>query len=258
MVWIPGGGFMRGGASDALYDGSAMARQGIVFVSINYRIGVDGFMHFDDATPNRGLQDQLAALRWVQEHIALFGGDPQRVTVAGVSAGAGALTHLMGLPVSNTLFQRVILQSPSMQSHSLEDAQRIREALAGVLGVLPTRQALAAVPLASLTRALASFVGNEALKKQWGLRPKNFFPVRPVIDGHMLHMEPLRAIEKHLSKGAAPRAVLLGFNAEEMRFYLVPNGDPLARRATGRGSCHGNPVCLGEYPVRSGPGIHWG
>jgi para-nitrobenzyl esterase len=225
MVWVPGGGFIRGGASDALYDGSAMARQGIVFVSINYRIGVDGFMHFDDAAPNRGLQDQLAALRWVQEHIALFGGDPQRVTVAGVSAGAGAITHLMGLPASNALFQRVILQSPSMQSHSIEDAQRIREALAGVLGVLPTRQALAAVPLASLTRALASFVGNESLKKQWGLRPKNFFPVRPVIDGHMLQMEPLQAIEKHLTEGATPRAVLLGFNAEEMRFYLVPNGE---------------------------------
>ena len=225
MVWVPGGGFIRGGASDALYDGSAMARQGIVFVSINYRIGVDGFMHFDDAAPNRGLQDQLAALRWVQDHIALFGGDPQRVTVAGVSAGAGAITHLMGLPASNALFERVILQSPSMQSHSIEDAQRIREALAGVLDVLPNRQALAAVPLASLTRALASFVGNEALKKQWGLRPRNYFPVRPVIDGHLLPMEPLQAIEKHLTEGATPRAVLLGFNAEEMRFYLVPNGE---------------------------------
>ncbi|MBK6650275.1 MAG: carboxylesterase family protein [Betaproteobacteria bacterium] len=68
-----------------------------MFVSINYRIGVDGFMHFDDAAPNRGLQDQIAALRWIQQNIALFGGDPSRVTVAGVSAGAGAITHLMGL-----------------------------------------------------------------------------------------------------------------------------------------------------------------
>jgi len=225
MLWIPGGGFMRGGASDPLYDGSAMARQGIVFVSINYRLGVDGFMHFDDAVPNRGLQDQLAALRWVQEHIALFGGDPRRVTVAGVSAGAGAITHLMGLSGSEALFERVILQSPSMQSHSLEDAQRIRHALAGVLGVAPTRQALAAVPLALLTRALASFMGNEVLKKQWGLRPKNYFPVRPVVDGHLIEMEPLPAIEKRLRSGGAKRAVLLGSNAEEMRFYLVPNGE---------------------------------
>lgn len=216
---------MRGGASDALYDGSAMARQGIVFVSINYRLGVDGFMHFDDAAPNRGLQDQLAALHWVQEHIALFGGDPNRMTVAGVSAGAGAITHLMGLCGSEALFERVILQSPSMQSHSLEDAQRIRHALAGVLGVAPTRQALAEVPLASLTRALASFMGNEVLKKQWGLRPRNFFPVRPVVDGHLIEMEPLPAIEKRLRSGGAKRAVLLGSNAEEMRFYLVPNGE---------------------------------
>jgi para-nitrobenzyl esterase len=225
MVWIPGGGFMRGGASDALYDGSAMARQGIVFVSINYRLGVDGFMHFDDAAPNRGLQDQLAALRWVQEHIGLFGGDPRRVTVAGVSAGAGAITHLMGLSGSEALFERVILQSPSMQSHSLEDAQRIRHALAGLLGVAPTRQALAAVPLALLTRSLASFMGNEVLKKQWGLRPRNYFPVRPVVDGHLIEMEPLPAIEKRLRSGGAKRAVLLGSNAEEMRFYLVPNGE---------------------------------
>lgn len=216
---------MRGGASDALYDGSAMARQGVVFVSINYRIGVDGFMHFDDAAPNRGLQDQLAALRWVQEHIGLFGGDPRRVTVAGVSAGAGAITHLMGLSGSEALFERVILQSPSMQSHSLEDAQRIRHALAGVLCVAPTRQALAAVPLASLTRALASFMGNEDLKKQWGLRPRNYFPVRPVIDGLLIEMEPLPAIEKRLHSGGAKRKVLLGSNAEEMRFYLVPNGE---------------------------------
>lgn len=225
MVWVPGGGFMRGGASDPLYDGSAMARQGIVFVSLNYRLGVDGFMHFDDAAPNRGLQDQLAALRWVQEHIALFGGDPHRVTVAGVSAGAGAITHLMGMPVSDVLFDRVILQSPSMQSHSLEDAQRIRHALAGVLGVAPTRQALAEVPLASLTRTLASFAGNEVLKKQWGLRPRNYFPVRPVVDGQLLAIEPLPAIEKHLRGGGTSREVLLGFNAEEMRFYLVPNGE---------------------------------
>ncbi len=216
---------MRGGTSDALYDGSAMASAGVVFVSINYRIGVDGFMHFDDAAPNRGLQDQIAALRWIQQNIALFGGDPSRVTVAGVSAGAGAITHLMGLPRYDDLFQRIVLQSPSLQSHSLDDAQRIRNALAGELGVAPTRKALAAVPLEPLTKTLASFLGNENLKKRWGLRPKNYFPVRPVIDGVMLKSEPLLAIAHHLRSGGPKRDVLLGFNTEEMRFYLVPNGE---------------------------------
>jgi para-nitrobenzyl esterase len=225
MVWIPGGGFMRGGASDALYDGSAMARAGIMFVSINYRLGVDGFMHFEDAAPNRGLQDQLAALRWVQENIASFGGDPSRVTVAGVSAGAGSVAHLMALPESDALFQRAILQSPSLQSHSLEDAAQIRHALAGVLGIAPTRAAIEAVPFVALTKALASFLANEPLKKQWGLRPRNYFPVRPVIDGRMLQLPPLEALEKRLRHGAPKRAVLLGSNAEEMRFYLVPSGE---------------------------------
>jgi para-nitrobenzyl esterase len=224
-VWIPGGGFMRGGASDPLYDGAAMARQGVVFVSINYRIGTDGFMQFDEAASNRGLQDQLAALAWVQDHIALFGGDPLRVTVAGVSAGAGAITHLMGLAQANTLFQQVILQSPSLQSHSLDDAQRIRHAMAGVLGTTPDLAGLAAVPLTALTQALLSFLGNEALKKQWGIRPKNFFPVRPVVDGQLLHAEPLAAIQQQLEHGAPRRPVLMGYNADEMNFFLVPNGD---------------------------------
>jgi para-nitrobenzyl esterase len=225
MVWIPGGGFMRGGTSDALYDGRAIASAGVVFVSINYRVGVDGFMHFEDAAPNRGLLDQLAALLWVHQNIALFGGDPTLVTVAGVSAGAGAITHIMGLPASDSLFQRAILQSPSLQSHNLEDAAQIRCALAGALGTAPTRQALESVPMEALTKTLTSFLGNESLKKQYGLRPRNFFPVRPVIDGDMLQREPLQAIEQQLQHGAPKREVLLGFNSEEMRFYLVPNGE---------------------------------
>lgn len=224
LVWVPGGGFIRGGASDALYDGSAIAQQGIVFVSLNYRIGVEGFMHFDDAAANRGLQDQVAALRWVQDHIALFGGDPKRVTVGGVSAGAGSLTHLMGLAGSAGLFQRVLLQSPSLQSHSLEDSQRIKEALAGVLNVAPTREAMAALSPELLASTLATFLGNEPLKKAWGLRPRNYFPVRPVVDGCLVETEPLQAINRQLSSGAIRWPVLLGCNAQEMRFYLVPDG----------------------------------
>jgi para-nitrobenzyl esterase len=225
MVWVPGGGFMRGGAADPIYDGGAMARQGIVFVSIQYRLGVDGFMHFDDAEPNRGLQDQLAALRWVRSHIALFGGDPQQITVAGVSAGAGALVHLMGLPSSEGLFQRVILQSASLQTHDMEDAARVRVAMAGRLGVAPTREALAAVPLRVLTQALLAFLGNETLKQRWGLRPRNYFPVRPVVDGTLVQAPPLDAIRRRLADGGARWPVLLGCNAEEMRFYLVPGGE---------------------------------
>jgi para-nitrobenzyl esterase len=161
----------------------------------------------------------------VQQHIALFGGDPMRVTLAGVSAGAGSISHLMGLPDCNALFHRVILQSPSLQSHTLEDAERVRCALAGVLNVPPTRQAISQVPLNLLTRALASFLGNEELKRRWGLRTRNYFPLRPVIDGEMLNDEPLQAIQQQFVNQAPRRPVLLGCNAQEMRFYLVPNGE---------------------------------
>ena len=225
MVWVPGGGFIRGGSSDALYDGCNVAKSGVVFVSINYRLGVDGFMHFDEASPNRGLQDQLAALRWVRENIKYFGGDADQITLAGVSAGAGSICHLMGLPQANSLFHRAILQSPSLQSHTIEDAQRVRQALAGVLGIPPTLTAIAQAPLTALTGAVASFVGNESLKRKWGLRPKNYFPLRPVIDGVFLKQAPLASVESNLENDAPLRPVLLGFNAQEMRFYLVPNGE---------------------------------
>ncbi|MES2946418.1 MAG: carboxylesterase family protein, partial [Pseudomonadota bacterium] len=122
LVWMPGGGFMRGDAGESLYDGQGFAHQGVVFVSFNYRVGVDGFMHLPGAPDNRGLLDQLAALRWVKENISAFGGDPDAITVGGSSAGAGALTCLLGLQASQGLFRRVILQSPSVSCQSAEEA----------------------------------------------------------------------------------------------------------------------------------------
>ncbi len=88
MVWIHGGGYLTGSPASPWYDGGAFARDGVITVVISYRLGIEGFMHFDgdDANANRGMQDWLCALRWVQENIAAFGGDPARVTVAGQSA----------------------------------------------------------------------------------------------------------------------------------------------------------------------------
>ncbi len=83
LVWIHGGSFMNGSSSVADYDGAAFARDGVVCVSINYRLAAEGFLYLDDGVANLGLLDQLAALRWVQENIGAFGGDPARVTVAG-------------------------------------------------------------------------------------------------------------------------------------------------------------------------------
>jgi para-nitrobenzyl esterase len=111
MVWIHGGAYVRGANSLTTYDGSAFARDGVVLVSINYRLGIAGFSVLPDAPTNLGLRDQLLALRWVQENVAAFGGDPGNVTVFGESAGAMSVATMMASPPARGLFQRAIVQS---------------------------------------------------------------------------------------------------------------------------------------------------
>ncbi|HTG50306.1 MAG TPA: carboxylesterase family protein, partial [Gemmatimonadales bacterium] len=109
MVWIPGGMFEAG--SGATYDGSRFARDGTVCVTINYRVGAEGFLYLGDGAANLGLLDQIAALEWVRENIAAFGGDPGRVTVFGQSAGGMSVGTLLSMPRAGGLFRRAIAQS---------------------------------------------------------------------------------------------------------------------------------------------------
>jgi len=95
MLWIHGGAFSNGNSALPVCDGHAFAREGVVMVSLNYRLGVDGFALRPDAPANRGLLDQIAALEWVRDNIAAFGGDPGNVTIFGESAGAMSVTTLM-------------------------------------------------------------------------------------------------------------------------------------------------------------------
>jgi para-nitrobenzyl esterase len=113
LVWIYGGGFNSGGSSVDIYDGRALSAQGIVVVSLNYRVGLHGFLSHPEAAGNAGLLDQVAALQWVQRNIAAFGGDPKQVTIAGQSAGAASVHHLIASPLAKGLFQRAIAQSGS-------------------------------------------------------------------------------------------------------------------------------------------------
>ena len=157
MVWLHGGALIFGAGSLALYDGTALARQGVVVVTVNYRLGPLGyFVHpaLERAAPggpvNFGLLDQIAALRWVRQNIAAFGGDPQQVTVFGQSAGAQSVLALMASPLARGLFQRAIAQSPyGIPSHSREQARqtgiRVAEAV-GLPGAQATAEQLRAVP----------------------------------------------------------------------------------------------------------------
>src|SRR5215469_4644459 len=115
MVWIHGGAFANGNSAVRMYDGYSFARDGVVLVTVNYRLGIDGFALLPDAPPNRGLLDQIAALEWVRDNIAVFGGDPANVTIFGESAGAMSVMTLLGLPRSRGLFRQAIAQSGGAQ-----------------------------------------------------------------------------------------------------------------------------------------------
>jgi para-nitrobenzyl esterase len=119
LVWIYGGGFVNGGSSPAVYDGTQFAKRGLVFVSFNYRVGRFGFFAHpaltreskDGILGNYGYMDQIAAMKWVQRNIAAFGGDPHQVTVFGESAGGGSVHMLMTSPMAVGLFQRAVVES---------------------------------------------------------------------------------------------------------------------------------------------------
>jgi para-nitrobenzyl esterase len=154
MVWIPGGMFEIG--SKALYNGGHFARDGVVCVVISYRVGAEGFLYLGDGYANLGLLDQVAALEWVQNNIAAFGGDPANVTIFGESAGAMSVGTLLSMPRAEGLFRRAIAQSGAAhQVLPAEAAQRIGRRLAGKLGVASTREAIAAVPVERLLAAQA-------------------------------------------------------------------------------------------------------
>lgn len=225
MVWIPGGAFMRGYAGDPVYDGAAFARHGIVFVSLNYRVGIDGFMHLPGAPANRGLLDQVCALRWVRKHVERFGGDPRRVTIAGGSAGAGSVACLIGMQDTKGLFSRAIMQSPSTSTQTLEEAERASCAIAGLLGVAPTVEAMKTVPIERCISAVNRLADDPALRQTLGMSARQYFPLRPVVDAEVLTHAPIDAL---LGRQGDPDFskvdILVGSNREEMRLYLLPNG----------------------------------
>jgi para-nitrobenzyl esterase len=158
FVWIYGGGFGSGSAACAIYDGEEMAKRGIVFVSLNYRVGPFGFMALpelskeqNNASGNYGLMDQVAALQWVKKNIAAFGGNPDQVTIAGQSAGSMSVNALLASPLAKGLFQGAILESGgllgSLSPASLQSAEAIGVELqkkAGASGISELRNKSAA------------------------------------------------------------------------------------------------------------------
>ncbi|MFF2507756.1 carboxylesterase/lipase family protein [Streptomyces sp. NPDC058067] len=143
LVWIHGGGFVAGSSASPWYDGAAFNRDGVIVVSIGYRLGIEGFLHLPDAPDNRGVRDWVAALEWVRDNIGVFGGDPAKVTVAGQSAGGGAVQTLLATPAARGLFRAGISASGAvMHPQDRAAAEAVTRRFAERTGVPATAVAL--------------------------------------------------------------------------------------------------------------------
>lgn len=146
LVFVHGGAFLAGSTHGPVYDGSAFARDGVVLVTLNYRLGVTGFLHLPDAPDNRGRLDVIAALGWIRENISAFGGDPANVTLSGQSAGAIIVSSLVSSPDCRGLFRRAIIQSGTgLGAFSPEQAGIVTAAVGRELGAEPTAAGLSGI-----------------------------------------------------------------------------------------------------------------
>jgi para-nitrobenzyl esterase len=214
IVWVHGGGLNRGSNALDGYDGTAFARDGVVFVSVNHRLGTEGFSVLEGAPANLGMADVMAALRWVRSEIAAFGGAPNRVTAVGQSAGAGILGAILARPDASTFLDRVVLQSGLPSVASPRKGGRITRLIAKRLGVPPTRTAFAAIPPQELVAAAGVVLASSS--------PLTGGPAHSLIlDGELISEPPVEA----LANGAAASIPLLvGLTSEEYRLWLVPTG----------------------------------
>ncbi|WP_157246811.1 carboxylesterase/lipase family protein [Nonomuraea typhae] len=222
MVWIPGGGYAMGSSGLPEYDGGRLAGSGTVVVTLNYRLGIEGFAQIDGAPANRGLLDQVAALEWVRDNIRAFGGDPDRVTVFGQSAGGGSVAALLAMPRAAGLFGRAIAQSVPGTFFSPELAADVAAAFAAELGVRPTVSGLSAVAPARLPGA-GDAVHAKAVRwrERWGRIAHRAVLFAPVVDGDVLPATPWRA----LAGGAARDVGLLaGHTRDEHRLFSLIDG----------------------------------
>lgn len=212
MVWVHGGSLAHGSNSLDGYDGTSFARDGVVLVTLNYRVGAEGFSVLDGAPLNLGLADVVEALRWVQREIAVFGGDPANVTVFGQSAGAILLSALVANPPG--LFSRAILQSGPATAVPRSKASRITRLMAKKLGVAPTRAAFAAIPAADLVAAQVAVTAGST-----PITGGAAFAL--AIGDDLVPAEPFAAI---LAGGGSGIPVILGATTEEYRLWFVPTG----------------------------------
>lgn len=218
IVWIHGGSLRIGGSAEPIYDGSILAHRGVVIVSINYRLGLLGWMAHPDlsrespdhVSGNYGLLDQIAALRWVQDNIAAFGGDPHNVTIMGESAGALSAVYLLASPLAKGMFDKAIIQSTN---------SRAFPELAHSAYGLPSAEEIGTETLKKLgAGGIDAARKIDAQQLVNGATRAGFVP-QGTVDGKVLPMQIVDVFDRHLQSKVP---VLAGFNSGEMRAGLVP------------------------------------
>jgi len=230
LVYLHGGAYTSGSPASPWYDGAGFNRSGVVTVNVSYRLGFDGFGWMEDAPLNRGVLDWLLALEWVRDNIRSFGGDPARVTLAGQSAGGGAVLTLLTMPRAQPLFARAIVISGVATYLRPGQAHVLGRRLAALAGVEPTRaalatrtekQLLAVQPLATAAAdgTPAGPLGEIANTLVGGL------PWGPVVDGDLIPLPTVEAVRAGLGAG---KPLMLGSTDHEFNFAMNDLTDELA------------------------------
>ncbi|MEU0401158.1 carboxylesterase family protein [Streptomyces sp. NPDC006197] len=219
LVWIHGGGYVAGSAASPWYDGAAFNRDGVVLVSVGYRLGIEGFLHLEGAPDNRGVRDWIAALEWVRENITAFGGDPAKVTIAGQSAGGGAVQTLLAVPSARGLFRGALSVSGAvMRPDGPEVARAAARLFTSRTGVPATVAALRDLTDDELLdlqdRMSASGPDREGLPPMLALAP--------FADGELLPVPVLDALTTGDAGADVP--LMLGFTEDE--FTMIPPPGP--------------------------------
>ncbi len=219
MVWVHGGAYVLGSSSQPLYDGRRLATGGdVVVVSLNYRIGVFGFLDLSEVSDrfdsNIGLRDVMAGLRWVRDNIAAFGGDPSRVTLFGESAGAGIVTTLLAVPQADGLFAGAIAQSsPATSVYDRNRAQRVTRQVLEHLGITESdSHRLTGVDVPALISA------TRKVFDEVPVRNPGILAFVPIIDGDLLPDYPVKTARQG---GTHPVPLILGTNRNEAALFRL-------------------------------------
>lgn len=222
MVWIQGGAYTVGMSGLPEYDGTRLALDGVVLVTFNYRVGIEGFAQIEGAPANRGLLDQVAALEWVRDNIRAFGGDPARVTVFGQSAGGGSVAALLAMPRAAGLFHRAIASSVPGTFFTPELAADIAATCAAELGLRAT-----VADLSTVEPAMLPIAGDEVMAKigqfadRWGQAAHKQIPFAPVVDGDVLPVAPWQAVAQGSARDVE---LIVGHTRHEQRLLSVIEG----------------------------------